>query len=554
MPTQPIFQLEYSYMQNALCCRSVILNAECFALQTKEPHEFCLTLQGLNPMRSLEPHEFCLTLQGLNPMSSLEPHEFCLTLQGLNPMRSLEPHEFCLTLQGLNPMRSLEPHEFCLTLQGLNPMRSLEPHEFCLTLQGLNPMRSLEPHEFCLALQGLNPMRSCTLRMFGYSVKFLDKCFDDQGYNLLHRSIMGAHFKTIQYLISEGMNLWQLSKDNITALGICIYNSPYTDNGVIPTYYTSGPRFQTIQYVSSTENQGVQYDSSGLISFDETATFLLYNMIKTNRNKRQFIRNQLCDSNNKELGLKHIAAAKGLFEFLKSASGIYGLDYLRCKDKFGVTPMYLAHIYNQTKIVRWMRKLKLQIKRPQKNSENLLLFKMIDNYKSPVEHDWTCLLSKKTRSLESFTSNTFYLKLLNFKEALEASQQSNDYTKLMTAITTSFETLTTIIKANPRAKDQSEVTSLQKTVSTLRDRLLHLENQLKIQDGNIQIERSNNEVNIKSLQSLLDETRKQLKQSCETSQYEFNQYTEKIKVKDDEIQQLTQNIQKLKKKSGHSPG
>ncbi|CAC5378012.1 unnamed protein product [Mytilus coruscus] len=128
-----------------------------------------------------------------------------------------------------------------------------------------------------------------------------------------------------------------------------------------------------------------------------------------------------------------------------------------------------------------------------------------------------------------------------------ASQQSNDYTKLMTAITTSFETLTTIIKANPRAKDQSEVISLQKTVSTLRDRLLHLENQLKIQDGNIQIERSNNEVNIKSLQLLLDETRKQLKQSCETSQYEFNQYTEKIKVKDDEIQQLTQNIQKLKK-------
>ncbi|CAG2218274.1 unnamed protein product [Mytilus edulis] len=127
-----------------------------------------------------------------------------------------------------------------------------------------------------------------------------------------------------------------------------------------------------------------------------------------------------------------------------------------------------------------------------------------------------------------------------------ASQQSNDYTKLITAITTSCETLTTIIKANPRAKDQSEVTSLQKTISTLRDRLLHLENQLKIQDGNIQIERSNNEVNIKSLQSLLDETRKQLKQSCETSQYEFNQYTEKVKAKDEEIQQLTQNIRKLK--------
>lgn len=36
-----------------------------------------------------------------------------------------------------------------------------------------------------------------------YSVKFLDKCFDNQGYNLLHRSIMGAHLKTIQYSIEE---------------------------------------------------------------------------------------------------------------------------------------------------------------------------------------------------------------------------------------------------------------------------------------------------------------------------------------------------------------
>ncbi|CAG2252920.1 unnamed protein product [Mytilus edulis] len=120
-----------------------------------------------------------------------------------------------------------------------------------------------------------------------YSANFIDECFDDQGYNLLHRSIMGGHLNTIKYLVRKGMNVWHFSKDNNSALEICIYNSPFTDNGVIPTYYTSGSRFQTIEIVSSIENQGLLYDSSRLISFDETATFLLYSMINTDEGKRQ---------------------------------------------------------------------------------------------------------------------------------------------------------------------------------------------------------------------------------------------------------------------------
>ncbi|XP_052063153.1 uncharacterized protein LOC127702888 [Mytilus californianus] len=226
-----------------------------------------------------------------------------------------------------------------------------------------------------------------------YSVKFLDECFDDRGYNLLHRSIMGAHLPTIHYLINQGMNRWQPSKDNKTALEIFFLNSPYTDNGIIPTYYTFGSRFHNIQYVSSIGSEDVVYDSSRLINFDETAT----NLLHTNDIKIQLIRSQLCDSKNKDLGLIHIAAAKGYLTFLKTAREMFGLDYLRCEDQFGVTPMYIAHIYNQTKIVNWMRKLKLHIKRPTESSENILLFNMIDNYMSPDKYDWTCLLRYRYR-------------------------------------------------------------------------------------------------------------------------------------------------------------
>lgn len=96
----------------------------------------------------------------------------------------------------------------------------------------------------------------------------------------------------------------------------------------------------------------------------------------------------LCDfKNNKDLGLIHIAAAKGLFIFWQNVAEIYGLDYLRCEDKYGVTPMYIAHIYKQKKIVRWLKKLKLDIKRPEKRSESVLLFNIIDNYDTRGEYD-----------------------------------------------------------------------------------------------------------------------------------------------------------------------
>ncbi|CAG2229762.1 unnamed protein product [Mytilus edulis] len=195
-----------------------------------------------------------------------------------------------------------------------------------------------------------------------YSAKFLDECFDDRGYNLLHRSIIGAHLNTILYFINQGMNIWQPSKNNQTCLEISIFNSPYTDNGDIPTNYTRGSRFHSIQYVSSGDNKGVRVDSSRLISFDETASFLLDKMTQTDENKRKFIRNQLCDSKNIHFGLIHFAAAKGLFKFLKSTRGIYGLDYLRCEDKFGVTPFDFNKMENiPSELKTLMNKLRLRL-------------------------------------------------------------------------------------------------------------------------------------------------------------------------------------------------
>ncbi|CAC5413691.1 unnamed protein product [Mytilus coruscus] len=67
------------------------------------------------------------------------------------------------------------------------------------------------------------------------------------------------------------------------------------------------------------------------------------------------------------------------------------------------------------------------------------------------------------------------------------NQQTNDHSKSMTAINSSCKPSSTLIKAKERSKDQSKVTFLQKMINTLRQRLQHLENHFKIQEGNMLI-------------------------------------------------------------------
>ena len=106
------------------------------------------------------------------------------------------------------------------------------------------------------------------------------------------------------------------------------------------------------------------------------------------------------------------------------------------------------------------------------------------------------------------------------------------------------ETIKSLI-GNIKPKDQSDVVMLNKTISSLREKNLQLETQLRTEVGNATIEKSSLEINNASLQSLLDSNRQQLKQTMDQSQSEFEQYRDKLRAKDNEIAQLSETIHQM---------
>ena len=127
------------------------------------------------------------------------------------------------------------------------------------------------------------------------------------------------------------------------------------------------------------------------------------------------------------------------------------------------------------------------------------------------------------------------------------TQQSRDNSKLMSDIEhvkSTCETIKSLI-GNIKPKDQSDVVMLNKTISSLREKNLQLETQLRTEVGNATIEKSSLEINNASLQSLLDSNRQQLKQTMDQSQSEFEQYRDKLRAKDNEIAQLSETIHQM---------
>lgn len=145
-----------------------------------------------------------------------------------------------------------------------------------------------------------------------------------------------------------------------------------------------------LEYIFQNEQANVLYDNGENISFDETAMLILSKLERNKKMNGTQVKNEICKNKTHDLGLVHIAAAKGLLKFLIKVNKMYGVDIMKCEDFFGVTPLYLAYIYNQTHVVSWMKKLKLIIKEPTQESKMVLIYNLIDNY--VTIYDWTCTL------------------------------------------------------------------------------------------------------------------------------------------------------------------
>ncbi|CAC5364565.1 unnamed protein product [Mytilus coruscus] len=104
--------------------------------------------------------------------------------------------------------------------------------------------------------------------------------------------------------------------------------------------------------------------------------------------KKNVLQKDIC--NRKNIGLVHVAAAKGLLKFLKRVHSIFGTQSIYCRDRFNVSPYYLAQIYGQTEIVRWIQTLQIKSKPPAQIVQNILIYNLISNYLTLSQFDWTC--------------------------------------------------------------------------------------------------------------------------------------------------------------------
>ncbi|CAC5364564.1 ANKRD50 [Mytilus coruscus] len=68
-----------------------------------------------------------------------------------------------------------------------------------------------------------------------FSSQYLDQCYDKDGYNLLHKAAMGGNIETVELMLTKGMNISCPSKNDHSALELCIYSSPFLKNGYVPS-------------------------------------------------------------------------------------------------------------------------------------------------------------------------------------------------------------------------------------------------------------------------------------------------------------------------------
>ncbi|CAG2254865.1 unnamed protein product [Mytilus edulis] len=150
-----------------------------------------------------------------------------------------------------------------------------------------------------------------------YSSTMLDRCFDKDGYNLLHRAVIGGNLLGTQFLVNKGMKLSHVSHHGKSALQILLSKAPFLKNGVMPLSYRKRSPFQVLQFVSQNKTEELIIDYSTALQYDETAVFVLENVYTSKSLRRQKDAALLCKPNKRRLSLKLyiLATAKGFIWF-----------------------------------------------------------------------------------------------------------------------------------------------------------------------------------------------------------------------------------------------
>ncbi|VDI10522.1 Hypothetical predicted protein [Mytilus galloprovincialis] len=225
-----------------------------------------------------------------------------------------------------------------------------------------------------------------------YSSTMLDTCFDKDGYNLLHRAAMGGNVLGTQFLLNKGMNVSQLCGHGQSALDILIIKAPFSENDIIPSRFSNISPYQVLEFVSENRTKELNIACKNIQNYDETSEILLEHLYSSRGLRRKEIATVLCRPYESRLSQVHLATAKGFISFLKKSVLLFGSDILNCYDFNNITPYYLAKIYKQESVMKWMDSIRVPRTKPNLEIESLLIYNMFFNYQRQHLFDWTCRL------------------------------------------------------------------------------------------------------------------------------------------------------------------
>lgn len=149
----------------------------------------------------------------------------------------------------------------------------------------------------------------------------INECFDAEGYNALHRAAQGANVVAIKKFLAWGADPFLENSYGYSPLWLAVLNS---------VKYTPFLNFHKKNVLTALEVDLASMSASVILSH-----LLLRGSVDI-----------ACDKRRPDLTLYHIAAIRGMWQFISrlfSAKRITGLD-VNCANKHGITPMYLAKL------------------------------------------------------------------------------------------------------------------------------------------------------------------------------------------------------------------
>ena len=193
----------------------------------------------------------------------------------------------------------------------------------------------------------------------------ISSCFDAEGFTPLHRATQGVNLVAIRYLLANGADDSILNPQGYDALTLAVLHA-----GRKRLWQLHGVAWMDV-------------DIRHLIKAEQAAIELLRHAVKTRGYKIQ------CDSTKTELTLYHLAASRGLVNFIKVIFNETDLDQLDvdCANLDGITPLYLAELFKQEvrlglnnpwkELIHFLEQRGGKTRDPTKDAEHSILFNTV---------------------------------------------------------------------------------------------------------------------------------------------------------------------------------